>query len=280
MKKKILVTGAGGYIGRHVISELLKTSAEVIAVDISLSGVQPCVNGIEIDILKENSNIYKAVGEPDVCLHLAWMDGFVHNSIHHMSNLSAHYNFIREMIESGLKHLAVMGTVHEVGYFEGEVDETTPCNPISMYAIAKDALRRSIFGMAQKTNIILQWLRAFYIYGDDKISNSIFSKILQAEERGDETFPFTTGVNKYDFIHINEISKQIAACVIQSEVNGIINCCSGKPVSLAEQVEKFISNNSLKIKLDYGAFADRSYDSPAVWGNADKITKIMDSFEV
>lgn len=61
-----------------------------------------------------------------------------------MGDLSAHYSFMTAMIDGGLKQLAVMGTMHEIGYWEGAIDENTPCNPISMYGIAKDALRRAM----------------------------------------------------------------------------------------------------------------------------------------
>ena len=101
-----------------------------------------------------------------------------------MINLSRHYAFIEQMMRGGLKQLAVMGTMHEVGYFEGAIDADTPCNPISMYGIAKDALRRSSILLSQKYNVCLQWLRAFYIYGDDEKNHSIFTKITQAEQNG------------------------------------------------------------------------------------------------
>ena len=93
------------------------------------------------------------------------------------------------MIDGGLKQIAVMGTMHEVGYYEGAIDENTPCNPISMYGIAKDALRRSTFLLSKNRNVIWQWLRAYYIYGDDKKNHSVLQKILQADEEGKKEFP-------------------------------------------------------------------------------------------
>ena len=224
--KKILVTGAAGYIGRHVINELLNHRVHVIATDIKVEGIDKRADIIQEDIFSGNKNIYKELGEPDVVLHMAWKDGFVHNSNAHMEFLSKHYEFIRNMIDGGLKHLAVMGTMHEVGYYEGAIDVNIITNPISMYGIAKDALRKSTELLVKNSDVILQWLRAYYIYGDDKLNNSIFAKIILAEERGEEFFPFTTGKNKYDFISVEELSKQIVASVMQDKVNGIINCCT------------------------------------------------------
>lgn len=275
MGKKVLVTGAGGYIGRHVVTALCESGADVTAVDFRTDGIDSRAQCMAYDIFNGSPDIYRDLGSPDACLHMAWKDGFVHNSDAHMGLLSKHYDFIRDMIQGGLRQLAVMGTMHEIGYHEGAIDENTPCNPISMYGIAKDSLRRSTFLLVKNKDVCLQWLRAYYIYGDDKRSNSVFGKIVAAEEDGKKTFPFTTGKNMYDFITVDQLAEQIAACVMQTAVDGIINCCTGQPMTLAEKVESFIKEHNYSIRLEYGAFPDRPYDSPGVWGDAAKIQKIM-----
>ena len=121
----------------------------------------------------------------------------------------------------------------------------------------------------------MQWLRGFYILGDDKKNHSIFSKLLQADEQGQELFPFTTGKTKYDFINVDELVEQISKAVTQTDVTGIINCCSGNPMTLAERVENFIKDHKLKIRLNYGVFPDRPYDSPIIFGDDKKIKQIM-----
>lgn len=213
---KIAITGAGGYIGRHVITELLNSGHTVIAADINTDDVDERASKLNIDIFSADENPYYAMKQPDVLLHLAWRDGFKHNSNAHMGDLSAHYKFLSSMIEGGLKHLVVMGTMHEIGYHEGAINDKTLCNPVSMYGIAKDALRRSIFQLTKEKQCILQWLRAYYIYGDDLKNNSIFAKLTATSLAGKTTFPFTTGKNKYDFISIEELAKQISAATTQS----------------------------------------------------------------
>ena len=277
MKKSVLVTGAGGYIGRSVVRELLDMGAQVIAADLRADGIDLRADIQLVNLFEDDPEIYDRLGRPDACLHMAWRNGFVHNAPSHMEDLSAHVRFVRQMMEGGLKQLSVMGTMHEIGYHEGAVTAETPCNPSSMYGIAKDALRRATFLLGKANAVQVQWLRAYYIYGDDRKNNSIFCKLLAAAEEGKTTFPFTTGKNKYDFITVDALSRQLAACVMQTKVDGIINCCTGKPVSLAEQVESFIRDNHLNIRLAYGAYPDRPYDSPAIWGDATMIQQIMEA---
>lgn len=74
---------------------------------------------------------------------------------------------------------------------------------------------------------------------------------------------------------MSELAQQIAIAISQTEVTGIINCCSGNPVTLAEQVENFIKEYQLDIKLEYGVFPDRPYDSPIIYGDATKIQTIL-----
>lgn len=273
--KTVLVTGANGYMGRHAVAELLKLGCRVLVSDFSYEGIEEGAIPVETPIFDGDKDIYEKVGRPDVCVHLAWRQGFVHNSDSHICDLPKHYEFLKNMIDGGLRHVAVMGSMHEVGYWEGAIDENTPCNPKSMYGIAKNALRQCLFSLPQAENICIQWLRAYYIIGDDLRNNSIFSKIIKSEQDGAKTFPFTSGQNLYDFISVDELGYQIARAVTQDEVRGIINCCSGNPVSLADKVEEFIAKNNYSIRLEYGAFPDRPYDSPGVWGNPDKINKIL-----
>ncbi|WMC91704.1 NAD-dependent epimerase/dehydratase family protein [Kineothrix sp. MB12-C1] len=273
---RVLVTGAGGYIGRHVVKKLLDEGHIVIASDFDKKGIDSRAELSDVPIFSGDKDIYKQLGEPDACIHMAWKDGFIHNSDAHMQEVSNHYLFLLNMIKGGLKRVSVMGTMHEIGYWEGSVDENTPCNPLSKYGIAKNALRQALLILAQEYHVNLYWLRAYYILGDESKSSSIFSKILQAEEDGKELFPFTSGKNQYDFIQVKKLAEQIVMASVQDEVKGIINVCTGQPKSLGQQVEEFIAEHNLNIRLDYGAFPDRKYDSPGVWGDPTKINLIME----
>jgi len=271
---RILVTGANGYLGQGVVRALLNQGHEVIATDLAIENIDKRANCIVANLF-EVENPYSYYQKPDVLLHMAWRDGFVHNSENHLGDLNKHYLFLKKMICAGIKRVAVMGTMHEVGFHEGSIDENTPCHPQSLYGVAKNALRDAVEILTKQNKVCFQWLRAYYIVGNAKFGNSIFSKITTAEENGQETFPFTTGQNQYDFIDYEEFTNQVVLAISQCEVDGVINICSGQPERLATRIERFISENNFKIKLAYGTYPDRAYDSKAVWGNNSKINKII-----
>lgn len=273
---KILVTGANGYLGQGIVRSILNNGHCVVATDFNTQFVDERAERIVCNLF-EVDNPYSFFGEPDVLLHLAWRDGFVHYSSAHIDDLPKHYAFIKKMVDGGIQQVAVMGSMHEIGFFEGSINESTPCHPTTPYGIGKNALRDLTQMICKQKNIVFQWLRGYYIVGNSKFGSSIFSKITAAVDEGKTEFPFTLGQNQYDFIDYPDFCAQVAAVVGQKNEQGIINICSGKPEKLADRVERFIKENDYRIKLQYGAFPDRPYDSKAIWGNDTKIRKIMEN---
>lgn len=263
---KIAVTGANGFLGAGVVSELSDRGHEVVAVDRACNRVVGAAHIIEANLF-EMEDPYQEMGSPECVLHMAWRDGFKHNSEAHMEDLPLHVELVRRLVASNLPRLAVMGTMHEVGYFEGGIRETTPCNPESMYGIAKNALRQAAGQLCKGSGTELLWLRGYYIVDSSPFGASIFSKIYRASAEGKKSFPFTMGQNQYDFLDYPDFCAQVTNIVSGGLGSGIYNVSSGRPEKLADRVDRFIKENALDIELDYGAFPDRPYDSPAVWGH-------------
>lgn len=271
---KILVTGANGYLGQGIVKHILDCGNQVTAVDFKTELVDPRADRRPCNLF-EIDDPYQYFGQPDVLLHLAWRDGFVHYSDAHIGDLSQHYQFIRKFAESEVKMISVMGSMHEIGFFEGSIKEDTPCNPITPYGISKNALRQLTQMLCMQKKKLFQWLRGYYIVGNIIYGSSIFSKITAAEAEGKAEFPFTMGQNQFDFIDYEDFCEEVARAVNQQKILGIINICSGHPEKLADRVERFIKESGYQIKLKYGAFPDRPYDSKAVWGDSSKIDAIL-----
>lgn len=273
---RALVTGANGYLGQGIVKAILDNGHDIVAADFAVDHVDDRAEKFAGNMF-EIENPYEYFGKPDALLHLAWRDGFVHYSNAHIDDLPNHYAFIKKMAESGVQQIAVMGSMHEIGFYEGSINEDTPCHPTTPYGIGKNALRELTKMICKQNNIVFQWLRGYYIVGNSKYGSSIFSKITAAEAEGKTEFPFTLGQNQYDFIDYDDFCTQVAAASTQQNEQGIINICSGRPEKLADRVERFIKENNYHIKLKYGAFPDRPYDSKAIWGDDRKIQKILDN---
>lgn len=271
---RVLVTGANGYLGQGIVKSILDCGNEVVAADFKVDNIDDRADKRECDLFSIEKP-FEEFNEPDVLLHLAWRDGFVHYSDAHIDDLHKHYSFLKKISESEIKKISVMGSMHEIGFFEGSIKEDTPCNPITPYGIAKNSLRQLTEILCEQKRKKYQWLRGFYIVGNSQYGSSIFSKIAMAETEGKTLFPFTMGQNQYDFIDYDDFCNQVAYAIGQDKILGVINICSGHPEKLADRVERFIKENKYKIKLEYGAFPDRPYDSKAVWGDGRKIEEIM-----
>ena len=95
---------------------------------------------------------------------------------------------LKKMVDGGIQQVAVMGSMHEIGFFEGSINESTPCHPTTPYGIAKNALRDLTQMICKQKNIVFQWLRGYYIVGNSKFGSSIFSKITAAVDEGRQNF--------------------------------------------------------------------------------------------
>ena len=117
---KILVTGANGYLGQGIVKHILDTGNEVVAADLSVEHIDDRADKIVCNLF-EVENPYHFFKEPDVVLHLAWRDGFVHYSDTHIKDLPKHYEFLKKISESDVTKIAVMGSMHEIGFYEGSI---------------------------------------------------------------------------------------------------------------------------------------------------------------
>ncbi|MBN1213832.1 MAG: NAD(P)-dependent oxidoreductase, partial [Candidatus Lokiarchaeota archaeon] len=244
----ILVSGATGYIGEYVIKELLKNKdLEIIATGIEEKDTLKNkewikdVNYIQCNIEQPDMNFFELLGTPDLLIHLTWQGLPNYNKLYHIEkNLITNYFFIKNMIQNGLKGISVIGTCLEYGLIEGCLSEDLSTNPITNYGIAKDTLRKAIEQLNKIYNFTFKWIRLFYMYGKGQNPNSLFSQLDKALENNQETFNMSGGEQLRDYLPVEDVGKYIVKISLQNQINGIINLCSGRPISIRRIIEDYL----------------------------------------
>jgi len=149
---------------------------------------------------------------------------------------------------------------------------TSPCNP---YAYAKDALRRRLQFLQEKHHFNLTWARLFYMYGEGQHSTALYPQIRQAVMRGDSVFNMSGGGELRDYLPVNTVAAHIATLAINHWNSGLVNVCSGQPVSVRRLVEGWLKEYGWEIELNLGYYPYPDYEPMAFWGDRRKLNSIL-----
>lgn len=267
---KAAVTAASGFIGRHVLTNLLKHGTEIVAITrdaTRLAGLSESIRILEMDIARPISNCFEQMGYPDVLIHLAW-DGLPnYKSLHHFeTELPRQYQFLKSMIEAGLPSLLVTGTCFEYGMQSGPLLAELPTKPNNPYGYAKDALRKQLDFLKSAKPFHLTWARLFYMYGEGQPGTSLYPKLKEAVLRGDKVFNMSGGEQLRDYLTVEEVACRIAQLAMARSDIGPINICSGNPVSVRRLVEGWLNANGWEIEINLGYYPYPDYEPMAFWG--------------
>jgi len=277
---KVAVTGATGFIGRHVLAELEARSIETIALvrhpTAALDGLSRCKT-FQLDLHMTPSNAFELMGSPDALIHLAWAGLPNYQSLHHFEQeLPAHYRFLKNLIKSGLQSLIVAGTCLEYGMRSGPMSEDMEPQPGTPYGFAKDTLRRQLGFLNAFHPFQLTWARLFYLYGEGQAKSSLFPQLRAAVERGDEVFNMSGGEQLRDYLPVTEVAELLVALTLRNEGSGIVNLCSGNPVSVRQLVEGWIKEYNWSISLNLGHYPYPDYEPMAFWGAREKLDSLLE----
>ena len=277
---KVLLAGASGFIGRHVLRVLLARNIEVIAMtrsdpmnelddeNFSIWDYQISLNN------KLNNNLLSKV---DCFIDLAWEEvNNVHSEAHLNFNFPAHLDFINKITSLGIKNILVLGSCYEYGLCEGAVDETTPTLPVTNYGKAKKELYLKLSKSSKLKNFNLVWGRLFYVYGAGQVETSLYSQLMESLRSNQCTFKMSSGKQKLDYLPVEEASRFIVELTLKKLNLGAINICSGEPMTVLDFVKGTISKEKKSIELDLGAYPDREFEPNNFWGDNGYLQSIIE----
>lgn len=281
---KIAITGATGFIARHLIP-VLSEKHDIIAVSrfTRPASEYPWLDGakqIIMDITNPPKNAFSFMGNPDMLIHLAWGGLPNYKSTAHLREGAKHLLFLQSLLEEGLQSLTVTGTCFEYGLKNGPLSEDDITSPANPYGLAKDSLRKALEFMASEKKCAFKWIRLFYMYGEGQNPNSLLAQVDRAIQNGDSVFNMSGGEQLRDYLPVDQVAKNIALIAMQKDVFGVINCCSGEPISIRKLVENHIKAKAANISLNLGFYPYPDYEPMAFWGNNNKCNRIIQGNDI
>lgn len=277
---RVLVTGATGFLGNHVVNELVKRGIPVVATGrdqdkLDNAGWPDSVERISFDLANSHEGVFDIFHNPSHCIHLAWSGLPNYNSETHMTEcLPQSRSFLFDMINGGLQHLLVTGTCFEYGMQEGELDELTESKPSNPYGKAKDRLRQELESLVSGKPTRLQWARIFYMYGAGQGEKSLFAQLQKALDDGETTFDMSGGQQIRDFLPVEEVAEALVDIICHPTHSGVVNVCSGRSLVLQSLIQEYLQKRSASIKLNLGVYPYPDWEPFRFWGNAELLTSI------
>lgn len=267
MTKRVLVTGASGFIGYHTLAPLFARGYEVHALQSRSTPLQfEGVHWHAADMFNAESlrRVLEDV-KPTHLLHLAWyvVPGKVINFLGNALWVQHSLDLIRAFHEAGGKRVTVCGSCYEYDWRYGYCSESlTPTQPDTYYGVCKNSLHELTRWYGKLTGMTCGWGRVFFLYGPrehpDRLVSSVIRNLL-----ADRPAPCSHGEQIRDYMSVDDVAEGMVA-LLDSDLNGPCNIASGQAISLktiVTQIGEILGKPEL-IKL--GVIPARANDAPMV----------------
>lgn len=272
--KKVLVTGASGFIGRHLFPFLKERGYEIF----------PCYNQtfldfpnythpVQVNLLNQDDRrrLLREI-RPSHLIHLAWYvnpKGYLH-SIQNIDWMNASIDLYKEFAENGGKRCVSVGSCAEYNWSEGFLEEdTTSLEDDTLYAYTKNATHAALKRLSHALNFEMMWGRVFWLYGPGESSERFIPNLINTLLR-EELFVCKDPNKEIDLMHVNDVSFALA-CALDSKNVGSFNIASGESVSIEMIVKKTASILSCPHLIK---FESRTNKQPKIRAATDKLLNL------
>lgn len=252
--RRVLVTGATGFVGCHTLPALRARGFAIHVVG-RTAPADPGVIFHEADLLDPAARrAAVSAARASHLLHLAWYaePGLYWTSGKNLDWVAGSLGLVRAFREAGGRRAVVAGTCAEYEWGAARFHETeTPCRPATLYGAAKDGLRRILAAYAATTGLSLAWGRLFHLYGPGERPGRLISDAARALLSG-TVFPTSDGRQRRDFLHVTDAAAALAT-LLDGEVEGPVNLGSGRAVPVRALLEGIAAETGRPGLIGFGA---------------------------
>lgn len=236
---KILLTGASGYLGSHVLACLRQQGCEVVVLGRSLPVGYEDVPLVHCDLL-DGPNLVEAVQQAGAThlLHLAWTTeyGVYWTSPLNFRWADATLRLLQAFADAGGRHAAIAGTCAEYDWAQGTlVEDVSPYAPATLYGVAKDATRRMAIALCAARGVSLAWGHIFFPFGPGEAAQRMLPSLVRVFQG--QAAPFGVNTAAYrGMLPVADAASALATLLVQGR-NGNFNICSGQPTLIGDVVK-------------------------------------------
>jgi nucleoside-diphosphate-sugar epimerase len=258
MSARILITGAGGFVGAAIVKSALAAGHEVVAVvrnDKSrLAIVADRVSLKPVDL--SDSMAVAALlrsARPDIVVHSAWegVGGALRSGDIQIDNIRTSVSLADAAIAAGARKFVGIGSQAEYGRYDRKIVETDLPQPTMLYGAAKLAANHLVAQRCREAGIAFAWLRLFSVYGPGDNPNWLIPSTAASLVRG-KAPQCTAGTQKWDYLHIDDVADGVLAAAVTGGATGVFNLSSSNPVTVRTIVEMLRDIAAPRLDLTFG----------------------------
>jgi UDP-glucose 4-epimerase len=288
--QKVLVTGGAGFIGSHMVNQLVNKGYAVRVIDNlstgSLTNIKPLMENGKIDFVKgdirDTSLVKQTIKDVDVVFHFAAITSVpfsVENpQVTYETNVAGTLNLLASCARQKVSKFIFISSCAVYGepkYLP--VDEKHPKCPISPYAESKLAAEHYCLGFHERQLCCSVVMRLFNVYGPRQGLNDYSGVITKFIERSKQKLPlvvYGNGSQTRDFVNVQDVVDVFLASMEKSEAEGeVFNVGSGKPTSINELAKTILELSGVNTTVSYGA--PRLGDITNSYADISKAQKIL-----